>query len=234
MKIGLVSTFSDTGYNEYAHVFVDGIEKYFDSSIVINLYTDNVKINSPKINTIPLENSIPDLVKFKNRNKNKLHKNFLFDAVRFSHKSYAIWHASENINTDILIWLDADTLIKKEITSDYLKQFLPKGYFTSYLGRARNYTETGFLAFNLGYPYRKEFFEEYKGYYDSDKIYTLNAFTDCHVYDATRINFENNKKIKSFNLTPALNKNNFNKTFVGHMIHFKGDKKTKMSQGSLK
>ena len=234
MRIGVVSTFSDKGYDEYANIFVQGIEKYFEDSINVSLYTDTIKINSSKIKCLPLEESIPDLVKFKTRNKEKTFKNFLFDGVRFSHKSYAIWHASENLNTDIMIWLDADTLIKKEITAQYLEKFLPNGCFTSYLGRPGRYTETGFVAFDLNHKHRKEFFGEFKNYYDSDKIYTLEAFTDCHVYDATRMRFEKENKIKSHNLTPDLGKNNFNNTFVDHMVHFKGNKKTKMSQGSLK
>lgn len=231
MKIGIVSTFSDQGYKDYAYLFVDRIEKYVDPAIDIQLYTDNIKIQNSKINFLSLEPSIPDLVKFKDRNNKRSYKNFLFDGVRFSHKSYAIWHASETLNTDIMIWLDADTLIKKEISSQYLEKFLPHDCFTSYLGRVGRYTETGFIAFDLNHRHRKEFFNEYKNYYDNDKIYTLEAFTDCHVYDATRIKFENEGKIKSHNLTPDLGKNNFNNTFVDHMIHFKGNKKTKMSQG---
>lgn len=234
MKIGIVSTFSDSGYHEYANVFVGSLEKYFDSSIEITLYTDNIKINSSKIKQLPLESSIPDLVKFKSRNKEKTYKNFLYDGVRFSHKSYAICHASENLNTDIMIWLDADTLVKKEITSEYLGNFLPKGFFTSYLGRPGTYTETGFIAFDLNHKHKTEFFNKFKNYYDSDDIYNLDAFTDCHVYDSTRMQFEKEGKIKSHNLTPGLGKNNFNNTFVDHMVHFKGNRKIKISQGSLK
>jgi hypothetical protein len=226
MKIGIVSTFSEQVYMDYAEHFVDSLKNNLDKSIEIFLYVDNVSIKTgSNINILNLEQSVPDLVNFKIRNKDKTFGDFLRDAVRFSHKSYAIWHAAMNSKVDILIWLDADTEIIKAVSSDYLKSFLPDNYFTSYLGRDKGYTETGFIAFDLRHPCTNEFFDIFKNYYDSDKIYTLKEYTDCHVFDATRKELENLKKITGYNLTPGNIKNPFNNTFKGYMVHLKGGKK---------
>jgi hypothetical protein len=235
MKIGIVSTFSDQGYTDYAEHFVDSLKNNLDKSIEVFLYVDNLSIKpSSNIHILNLEQLVPDLINFKTRNKDKTFDDFLRDAVRFSHKSYAIWHAAMNSKVDILIWLDADTEIIKTVSSDYLKSFLPDNYFTSYLGRDNGYTETGFIAFDLRHPYTNDFFNIFKNYYDSDKIYTLKEYTDCHVFDATRKELENLKKITGYNITPGNIKNPFNETFKGYMIHFKGARKDQREKLMLK
>ena len=129
MKIGIVSTFSDQGYTDYAEQFVDSLKNHLDKSIEVFLYVDNLSIKpSSNIHILNLEKSVPDLVNFKTRNKDKTFSSFLQDAVRFSHKSYAIWHAGKNSNVDKLFWLDADTVLTNDITEQYLNNFLPDNY----------------------------------------------------------------------------------------------------------
>jgi len=227
MKIGIVSTFSDKGYYEYANHFVSSLNKNLDKQVSVFLYIDgNKKLfkRNDNINIINLENAVPELTQFKSRNKNKPVNSFVNDGVRFSHKSYAIWHAAMYSGVDILIWLDADTELLEHVSAEYLKTFLPNEYFTSYLGRD-SYSETGFIAFDLRNSHAKEFFDIFKNYYDSDRIYTLSAFTDCHVFDATRIELETSGKIKGHNLTPVEVKQPFNHTFNGYMMHLKGGRK---------
>ena len=230
--IGIVSTFSNNGYNEYAHLLVNGIGSHLDKKIKVFLYIDTVKFKVPSnVSVIPLEPSVPDLTKFKQRHSDKKPTKFINDGVRFSHKSYAIWHAAKNSNVDKLFWLDADTVLTNDVTEQYLNNFLPDNHFTSYLGRGKSYTETGFIGFNLKHAYADEFFNEFIDYYNSDRIYSeLPAYTDCHVYDATRNKFVNEKKITVLDLTPGLGKSNFNHIHQGYMVHNKGGNKTGSSK----
>ena len=230
--IGIVSTFSNNGYNEYAHLLVNGIGSHLDKKIKVFLYIDTVKFKVPSnVSVIPLEPSVPDLTKFKQRHSDKKPTKFINDGVRFSHKSYAIWHAAKNSNVDKLFWLDADTVLTNDVTEQYLNNFLPDNHFTSYLGRGKSYTETGFIGFNLKHAYADEFFDEFIDYYNSDRIYSeLPAYTDCHVYDATRNKFVNEKKITALDLTPGLGKSNFNHIHQGYMVHNKGGNKTGSSK----
>jgi len=231
MKIGIVTTFSDAGYKEYGKYFVESCKKFVDKDIKIFFYVDNTHI-TPELNFVirNLEQSIPDLTIFKNRNKDKVVGKFIKDAVRFSHKSYCIYHAANNSDVDILIWLDSDTEIYDNIDKSYLTKFLSEGTFTSYLGRPK-YSETGFLTFDLRNPHSKEFFELFKWYYDSDKIYKLKGQLDCHVYDAVRVKLEEEHNIQNYNLSPpGVSKNHFNHVFEGYMIHYKGDKEKRDEQ----
>lgn len=227
MKIKIVSTFSDDGYEKYAKYFVESCKKFVAPTIDISLYIDDIPLSNEKnITILNLEESVPELSKFKQRNKHRKFKDFKWDAVRFSHKSYAIWHAAKNNNTDKLFWLDADTVLHNAINEDYLNNFLPDGFFTSYLGRDGRYTETGFIGFNLKHKYSNDFFNEFIDYYDKDRIYTeLSGHTDCHVYDAVRKKFVEQGKITALDLTPGMGKNNFNHVHNGYMIHNKGGKK---------
>jgi hypothetical protein len=227
MKIKIVSTFSDKGYELYGKLFVESCKKFIYSNIDICFYIDNVPLRNEKnITILKLEESIPDLSKFKHRNKNKEFKDFKWDAVRFSHKSYTMWHAAKHSDVDKLFWLDADTVLQNNIDENYLNKFLPDDYFTSYLGRGGRFTETGFIGFNLKHKYANEFFDEFIDYYNSDRIYTeLSGYTDCHVYDATRNKLVEQKKITALDLTPGMGKNNFNHVHQGYMIHNKGGKK---------
>jgi hypothetical protein len=226
MKIGIVTTFSDKGYDEYGKYFVESCKKFIDKNIKLYFYIDNVHINAESNFVIrKLEESIPDLTVFKNKNKDRVPDKFLYDAVRFSHKSYCIYHAANNSDVDILIWLDSDTEIYDYVDASYLLKFLPEGKFTSYLGRP-DYSETGFLAFDLRNPHCKEYFDLFKWYYDSNEIYNLKGQLDCHVYDAARVKLEEAGKIDNHSLSPpGVSKHHFNHVFDGYMIHYKGDRK---------
>lgn len=231
MKLGIVTTFSDKGFDEYGKYFVESCKKFVDKNITIYFYTDNKQLE-PRDNFVlrNLESSIPDLTEFKKRNGHKQPKKFLYDAVRFSHKSYCIYHAAKNNNVDKLFWLDSDTEIFGNITQEYLNSFLPDDTFTSYLGRP-DYSETGFLGFNLNYNHSDDFFNKFKEYYDTDKIYDLKGQLDCHVYDAARIFVEDKFNTKNLNLSPeGVGKHHFNHVFEDHMIHYKGERKQKRDE----
>jgi hypothetical protein len=226
MKIGIVTTFSDHGYEQYGKNFIQSCKKFLDKDITLYLYIDNANIEQQENIIIKnLESSIPELTNFKKRNSNKKPETFLQDAVRFSHKSYCIYHASKNTNVDLLFWLDSDTEIIDNLTVDFFKELIPLNYFSSYLGRS-NYTETGFLGFNLNHKFSTEFFNLFKEFYDTDNIYNLEGQLDCHVYDAARLKLEVENKIQNLNLSPSnIEKNHFNVVFEGKMIHYKGNRK---------
>jgi len=229
MKIGIVTTFSDKGYQEYGHWFVESAIKYIDKDIQLFFYTDNTKLTLPSnMTNQKLEESIPDLSEFKKRNAHKKPSNFMFDAVRFSHKSYCLYHAAKTKDVDILCWLDTDTEIITQITSQYIRSFLPQDKFVAYLGRPGTYTETGFLVFDMRHEYAQEYFDRFKEYYDTDKIYELSAQLDCHVFDAVRVEMEKEHKIKNHNISPqGITKSHFDQALNGYIAHYKGAKKEK-------
>lgn len=230
MNIKLISTFSDSGYHDYAKFFVDSCIKNLKYIDVV-IYKDNVELHDiGHVKFLNLEKTCPDLVEFKKRNSGKTFKDFRFDGVRFAHKVYATIHASREENLDYLIWLDADTEIYDTITPEYLINFLPKGKFVGYIGRDTA-TETGFLIFDMKHPVAKKFFDRYEWYYNTDAIYDQPEYHDGFIFDVLRKEFEKEEKINSQNISPiGVTKNHFNAAFDGYMLHFKGGRKEKREE----
>jgi hypothetical protein len=231
MKVTLISTFSPKHYNVYGKYFVNSLEKYISNDINVLLYTDvPMDFKRKNFSNKLLEVASPSLTEFKLRNghreiPNKT-KGWIKDAVRFSHKSYAIIHASRFVKTDLLVWLDADTEVINNINSKYLQETLEDGNFVSYLGRPNRYTETGYLAFDMRNPHAKDFFDRWEWYYNTDEIYNLSGQLDCHVFDAVREEFETAGKITGQSISPPnTGAGHFDKRFKGYMAHYKGDKK---------
>lgn len=232
MKIRIVSTFSDNGYREYGKNFVESCKQFVDPSIDIHLYVDNAAIEQTEnIRVFRLEETIPELTKFKNRNSSKTgFKDFRWDGVRFAYKSYVMCHAAKDPDVDILIWLDADAEIVANITVKYLVKFLPKGKFVGYLGR-KGAPETGFLIFNLRANGSKEFFEKFEWYYNSDALYNLKQFHDAWVFQELKNELEQSGIIETQDITkPGELKHPFNGTFKNYMVHYKGESKGKINK----
>lgn len=231
MSVTIVTTFGPKQYDEYAKYFVDSAIKFIHTDIKVVLYTD-VPMTFAKQN---FENRIlndccPNLVEFKKRNQHKTipqkTKGWLYDAVRFSHKSYCIIDAARKCNTDYLIWLDADTEIIAPITKEYLISHIPTQHFVSFLGRDGRYSETGWLGFDIRNKWTQKYFNKWEWYYNTDEIYNLPAQLDCHVFDEVTKQFLVQGKIKAANISPSkITKQHFNQTFVGYLTHYKGNDK---------
>ena len=49
---------------------------------------------------------------------------YRWDAVRFSHKSFAIFDAAARCNADVLCWLDGDIVVFDEIPQAFLQELI--------------------------------------------------------------------------------------------------------------
>lgn len=232
MKIKIVSTFSDKGFEEYGKNFVESCKKFIDPNIEIVLYVDNASIEPVNnIKVLNLESTIPAITDFKTRNSHRTgFKDFRWDGIRFAYKSYVMCHASKDYTADILIWLDADTEIIRKVDQDYLMKFLDPTSFVGYLGR-KGAPETGFLIFNMRHSGARAFFDKFEWYYNSDELYKLDQFHDAWVFQELKNEMSDSGIIKATSITPegAL-KHPFNATFKDYMVHYKGDNKGKIKK----
>ena len=144
--------------------------------------------------------AIPDLKEFVERNKHKQPysdykvkgKEFLTDGVRFSYKVYAYTHALMTENVDGLICIDADSVFYKMIDEEWIKKHIHRDdCMMTYLGRGNNYSECGFLYFNLNHADTLAYANRMKSLYDTDGIYNLKEQHDSYVWDYVRKEFEN-------------------------------------------
>lgn len=137
-------------------------------------------------------------------------KEFLFDAVRFSYKWFALIEAywEHRNSTHCLVWLDADTEVIDTIPEGWF-ECLMKGSMCSYLPRARPYTETGCLIFNTQHRDTEHFFKRMEDMYHRLELFSLDYWIDCWAFDAVRVEMEGTLGTEFYSLN--------SRTLTGHV-----------------
>ena len=189
MKIQVITSWNNKLYKEYAHRF----EKTYNWPFDLLVYNEDVD----------MFDKIPDLKKFIEKNKDREVESFKKDGVRFSYKVYAYTHAIENASSDVdgLICIDADSVFYKSIDVDWIKKHIHKDdCMMSYLGRGSNYSECGFLYFNMRHDQTRNYARYMKKMYDFNEIYSLSEYHDSYVWDYVRKVFESELKVKNNNI----------------------------------
>lgn len=171
---------------------------------------------SSRVQAIDLATAAPELVAFKARHGNsdlargrtrrfrpQLHRKrkfpwikikgrnwgqgYRWDAVRFAHKSFAMFDAARRCGADVLIWIDADTRFFADVSRERLESFVPEDRFVGYLARPRDtHTESGFLAFNLHHPATAPLLADFEAMYTRDLVFREYEFSDAHLFDVVR------------------------------------------------
>jgi hypothetical protein len=188
MNIKVVTTYNNNLYHKYAHRFFNTYNWPFE---IITYNEDESFFDL-----------VPECKNFVETNKNRTFDSYLFDGVRFCYKVYAFTHAILNVKADGLICMDADSVFYKPIDVDFVKKYLHKdNCMMTYLGR-KQYSECGFLYFNLSHPYIKDYAKKCKEYYDTNSLYSLKEYHDCEVWDTVRKELEKEYDVLNINLTP--------------------------------
>lgn len=255
-KFAVVTTFHEGKFTEYGRKMIDSFCYFWPKEVDLYVYVEGTipQNDVENVHYINLLSSCPNLVKFKAKYKNDPiangkgkgqsafgHKRpnkikskwqgkdtYLFDAVRFSHKSFCQIHAAQNIDADVMIWLDADTITFAKVTQELLESLLPIDHYVSYLGRPGKYTECGFMAYDLRNPNNIEFMKSWEEFYITDKIFSLGEWHDCEVFDKVRERMEQEGKIKNHNLNVnKVSAHPFVNSILGtFMDHLKGGRKS--------
>jgi len=194
-KITVVTTFPPHAYETYAKRMLENFEQNWPKDIQLLCYYEQNKpdVASNRIEYRDLEALAPQLVDFKTRHKDNPHangqspykdkKSYLWDAVRFAHKTFCVDHAGRNCgDTDILIWCDADTVTFKPITQDFLETLLPENAYCSYLGRTQMYPECGWVGYNKNHKKIYEFINAWTSLYTTGKIFQEIEWHDSYLY----------------------------------------------------
>ena len=183
MKLLSVTTYNNKLYKEYAHRF----ESTYNWDFPYTVYNEDDG----------MMDTIPDCKAFVERNKNRFDnkdfiKDYWQDGVRFCYKVYAYTHAIMNYqDLDGIIGIDADSVFYKKIDEDWIKKHIHRdNCMMTYLGRP-NYSECGFLYFNMKHPDIQPYANWMKSLYDTDGIYNLKEQHDSFIWDYVRKEFEN-------------------------------------------
>ena len=208
MKYTVVTTFNAEGYEKYGQRMLQTFIQNWPSTVQLMVYAEDCMVaeSAPNLQVLDLAQASPELVAFKHQWKNvprangdisadpvRRHrkdagKGFKWDAVRFSHKVYSIFHCANNTNADWLIWMDADTVCHSPITVNDLDRLCPGNRDLCYLGRRKKFSECGLYSMKLGTKSIKRFLREFQRMYDDADhgIFLLDEWHDSFVFDAVR------------------------------------------------
>ena len=238
MSYLLVTTFNADGYKLYGKKMLEAFLEYWPIDQQIIVYTENcdldTQFNNPRIIIKDLL-QVNELVDFKTRHKDNLvangfknssTKNFLFDAVRFSHKVFALYDAVQNNLGKSIVWVDADTITHSNVSANFLADNFPNNFGIAYLGRIKQYTECGWVVYHTSHPLMQKFWETFTDYYRKDTIFNLPEWHDSYVFDVVRKEYES-KGMVNQNITPGFVAGHpfINCVLGEYMDHMKGPRK---------
>jgi hypothetical protein len=250
MNFTVVTTFHRGGYEKYGRRMIKTFLENWPKNIILIVYAEDCEVaeTAPNLIVRDLHNSSPELVAVKERWKNvpkangdvsddpirsrrkDAGKGFKWHAIRFAHKVYAIFHAAKTSNSDILMWMDADTVCHSPVTLDTVKKFCSAEQDLGFLGRENKYTECGLYSMNLRSQSIQDFLKEFQRMYDEAEtgIFLLEEWHDSFVFDAVREKFKG--KLKENNWSAGIIKGEghplINSEWGAYLDHLKGDRKT--------
>jgi len=245
MKYTVITTFNADGYAKYGQRMIQTFLQTWPVNLVVYAEDCTVNETAPNLSVHDIA-VVSDLTAFKQqwqgvprangdvsgdpiRSKRKdSGKGFKWDAVRFSHKVYSIFHCAKHTNTDWLIWMDADTVCHSPITHADLAKLCPGTVDLCFLGRRGKYTECGLYAMNLQSLRTQNFLTQFQKYYDKAEqgIFTLAEWHDSFVFDAVRSHLPLIELDWSSHLITGEGHPLINSEWGAWLDHLKGKRKT--------
>ena len=207
MKYTVVTTFNELGYKQYGQRMIQTFLENWPAEVTLVVYAEDCEVSESAANLVVRDIATVDtLTTFKSiwqgvpkatgdvsddpvrASRKDAGKGFKWDAVRFAHKVYSIFHCARTVSTDWLIWMDGDTVCHSAISLADLDRLCPSDRDLCFLGRRHKYTECGLYAMNLGRPAVKTFLQRFQRMYDDADggIFTLEEWHDSFVFDAVR------------------------------------------------
>lgn len=247
MKYAVVTTFHKPGYELYGRRMIQTFVQNWPADVTLYVYHQDVIPTESAPNVVLRDlNSVKELTTFKQTWKDdpkatgwtndstRQHddkskkQGFKWDAIRFSHKVYAIFDCVRNTDADVLFWMDADMVCHSPISFDFISRMSPATIDIGYLGRKNKYTECGLYSLNLKSEETQKFLKEFQRVYDEAEngIFTMREWHDSFVFDEVRSRFPN---IKGYNWSDGLVTGEghpiINCEWGAYLDHLKGNRK---------
>lgn len=255
-KYAVITTFHEAGMKSYGQRMIDSFAVNWPKDVTLYVYAEKCSPIAPDSRIVLRDSdSIAELTNFKRTWKDipkangdvskdpvrsrrrDSGKGFKWDAVRFSHKVYAVFDCAKNTDADVLVWMDADMICHSPITLQKIMQLIPPTIDIGYLGRKDKFSECGLYSLNLRSQSVRNFLSEFQRVYDQAEtgIFLLDEWHDSFVFDAVRKKFPS---LNSFNWSAGLSdlrpsKSNspgeghplINSDWGAYLDHLKGDRK---------
>lgn len=237
-KVAVVTTFSEEGWSRYAERMVASFVKNWPAWVDLVVYPDE-KVPLPnRVNVHCVDWEIKAKTDFIRRwGRDPAYRgvtdkgyNYRFDAVKFCHKPFALWHAAHEVlipsGYSRLLWLDADTLTHAPVTREAVSLMAPREFDLQFLGRADKYSECGYLYFNLEGGPGVALLDNWIEYYTSGQFRREKEWHDSFLFDLAR---ERTPHLHANDLTGHLPRRKggghpFINSFLGEYLdHLKGN-----------
>lgn len=247
MKIAVVTTFNGAGLQKYAQNMINTFCANWPAEVTLHLYPEecNPAINDHQHVTLKRLEEVAELAAFKEKWKNvpkangdvsndpirskrrDSGKGFKWDAVRFAHKVYSIFHCAKETDADILVWMDADTICHSPISMEDITRLIPADKDICFLGRKGKFSECGLYSMNLRSPAVQQFLANFQQFYDNAEtgIFTLDEWHDSFVFDAVRKTVKLNEYDWSSHLIKGEGHPLINSEWGAWLDHLKGGRK---------
>lgn len=245
-KFIVVTTFNHRGYQQYGQQMISTFMQNWPKDVELRVYAEGCTVaeTGSNLTVVDLEASVPELVAFKARwqgvpkangdvsndpirsKRRDAGKGFKWDAVRFAHKVYAIFHAAKHADADWLIWMDADMVCHSPISIDVLDSMCNSQHDLCFLGRTGKYSECGLYAVNLKTTMGQLFLTRFQEYYDHDVIFDLDEWHDSFVFDAVRQTMQCRELDWSQGIVKGEGHPLINSMWGAYLDHLKGDRKS--------
>jgi hypothetical protein len=211
----IITSFNERLLNQYGRRMVEEFSEKSDGSVKLKVIYEGISIPGIQLENVEfivfnhpghqqfvrkfgrLHEARGLRIEFLEDNQINLTRDFLFDAVRFSFKIFALMQALELFKLDKnFAWLDADVRCLKNFgAADLLKFFPDDGQLMSYLGRTNfprtgAYSDCGFLGFNRNHPQCANFLNRMADVYVTGEIFSHEQWHDSWIWDQIRLEFE--------------------------------------------
>jgi hypothetical protein len=251
VKYTVITTFNQAGLDTYGQRMIDTFEQYWPASVDLIIYAENCQPRTSRGNTKVLDifQASESCRSFVNRHQNNPEANggkgphnqhlwsekkqFKWQAVRFCYKVFAVGHAIATVDSDWVVWIDADSHTHSEVTEVWLDSICPQTSLASYLGRSDNYhSECGWVAYNRRHQLTEQFARDFTELYEQDQIFNYGEWHDSYIWDIVRKKYRDTHGAYFYNLNPEPD----TKGLAGHpfinselgrvMDHIKGKRKS--------
>jgi hypothetical protein len=235
----VLTSFNEKYWLEVARNNVILLNDNWPKKYQLSLYhqLESIENISSRIKWFDLYQTCPELINFSEKWKNHpkangSHSNkpnmaFRWNAIKFCHKTFAIWHQSKVQTSGWLIWLDCDAVVKKSVDDHFLRTVCPNDYAISFMGRPGKYSECGFIGFNLDRHETRQFLSDWEDLYLTGKFIDLPETHDSWTFDWIRKQ-KDPSLFFNVNSKAITNKNPFAQSLIGsHIAHAKGSGKQK-------
>tara|TARA_Y100000310_G_scaffold334512_1_gene414486 strand:- start:792 stop:1634 length:843 start_codon:yes stop_codon:yes gene_type:complete len=245
--ITIVTGWSPGGWNDYARNFMETFAKNWHDEVTVMAYVEefvNFDLDGHRHFEQYLIQDIAPMTRFLEKYKldefakgtrqkpgyawkqkciNRKY-NFRFDAVKFCRIPFYVRDAASRVSNGIMVWLDADMVVFKEVPDGFVKSLFPKKTTSCvYLGRRGYHTECGFTGFRL--PQARGLINEWAEFYEKGYVFTLKEWHNSFVFDHIRVNHER-KGLSCHNMTPGGTRHVWFQSEVGkYLDHLKGDRR---------